>query len=68
MYLIKKIRLDPMENELGQAVGYTNFGYKNTEEEAKEFCSKGKIYTRKDCWALAWGDANEYTYERIDKI
>jgi len=47
-YLIERLWIDPMENR--NADGYEPFGYVDTEEEAKEECSKGRMYNEKDCW------------------
>ena len=64
IWLIEQIWFDSMENEIDSAVGYSLFGYVENEEKAKEFCSKGKIYTRKDCWAVG-GEVPEYRYKEV---
>lgn len=69
IYLINKIWFDSMENDPGRAVGYNPVGYVETEEEAKSIFASGKLYGRKDCWALS--EANntpEFTYTPIHRI
>ena len=64
IFLIEKIWFNTMENDAGSAVGYSPFGFVNTEDEAKQFCDKGRICTQKDCWAI-WGEQKEYKYSEI---
>lgn len=64
IFLIEKIWFDSMENEVGSAVGYSPFGFVDTEDEAKQFCDKGRICTKKDCWAV-WGEQKEYKYSEV---
>jgi len=64
IFLIKKIWFDSMENEVGSAVGYSPFGFVDTEDEAKIFCEKGRICTKKDCWAV-YGEKKEYKYLEV---
>ena len=64
IFLIEKIWIDSWENEIGRAVGYLPHCFANTKEEAEEFCSKGRIYTRKDCWAI-YGAQPEYKYSEL---
>ena len=64
IWLIERIWFDNMENEVGSAVGYSPFGYLESEEKAKEFCNKGKICTQKDCWAV-YGETPEYRYKEV---
>lgn len=67
IYLIDRIWLDSLENDTFSAVGYGVFGFVTTEEEAKEFCSKGKLYTKKDCWAI-FTNMPEYRYRKVEKL
>ncbi len=64
IFLIEKIWFDSMENEVSSAVGYSSFGFVNTEDEAKQICENGRIYTRKDCWAVM-GEQKEYKYSEV---
>ena len=64
IFLIEKIWFDSMENEIGSAVGYSPFGFVNTEDEAKIFCNKGRVCTKQDCWAV-WGEMKEYKYSEV---
>lgn len=52
IYLIEQIWIDPMENKVDSAVGYEAFGWVSTQKEAEERCSKGRSYTKLDCWAI----------------
>ena len=61
VFLIEKIWLDSMENEIASAKGYKPYGFVNTEEEAISFCNKGKTYTSKDCWAI-FEEEKEFRY------
>ena len=64
IFLIEKIWFNSMENEVGSAVGYSPFGFVDTEDEAKLFCDKGRIFTNKDCWAV-WSKQKEYKYSEV---
>jgi hypothetical protein len=64
IFLIEKIWFDSMENEVGSAVGYSPFGFVDTEDEAKTICDKGRIFTKKDCWAV-WDEKKEYKYSEV---
>ncbi len=65
IFLIKQLWLDSMENEYNSAKGYDAFGYVNTEDEAIEFCKKGKMYDKKACWALS-EDTPQFIYVRLE--
>jgi hypothetical protein len=54
-----------MENR--NADGYEPFGYVDTEEEAKEECSKGRMYNEKDCWSL-FADTPQYRYRELKHL
>jgi hypothetical protein len=64
VFLIEKIWLDSLENEIGSAKGYLPFGYVNSEKEAVEFCNSGRIYTSKDCWAVS-GEEKQFRYRKL---
>lgn len=64
VWLIERIWFDSMENEIDSAVGYSPFGYVENEEKAKDFCKRGKICTKKDCWAV-YGEVPEYRYKEV---
>lgn len=64
LYIISQIWTDSMENQSSNAVGYKDIGFVYTEEEAKIFCSKGKILTRKECWAIM-NEMPEFKYNKI---
>jgi hypothetical protein len=64
-YLIERLWIDPMENR--NADGYEPFGYVDTEEEAKEECSKGRMYNEKDCWSL-FADTPQYRYRELKHL
>ncbi|MEK6760988.1 MAG: hypothetical protein AABX93_03635 [Nanoarchaeota archaeon] len=65
--LIEQIRVDPLENSIDEAVKYEIIGFIPSEREALKFCSKGKIYTKKDCWAIE-KELPEYRYRSIKQI
>ncbi|MBR9705178.1 hypothetical protein GOV12_07230 [Candidatus Pacearchaeota archaeon] len=67
VYLIEKIWIDSMENEVSAAVGYKPFGFTPSEEVAKRFCDAGKTYTEKDCWAIR-NTMPEYRYKPLEQI
>lgn len=64
IWLIERIWFDVLENEIDSAVGYSPFGYIETEDKAKDFCQKGEIYTQKNCWAVRW-EMPEYRYKEV---
>jgi len=64
-YLIEELWIDPMENR--DAHGYDPIGYVDTITQAKEFCSKGRKFTSKDCWSL-FVSAPQYKYSKIRKL
>ena len=39
---------------MGLADGYKPFGYKLTEQEAKDFCDSHGYWTDKDCWSIVY--------------
>ncbi len=61
-YLIESIWMDPMEKR--DAHGYKPLAYADTEAEAKDFCAKGRMYTKADCWSI-YGEMPQYRYEKI---
>jgi hypothetical protein len=64
IFLIEKIWIDSLENNPNRAVGYSIIGYVENEDIAKDICSKSKIYTQKDCWAIL-EEMPEYRYKKI---
>jgi len=52
IFLIERGWIDSMENR--NADGYKPFGYKLTEQEAKEFCESKGYWTDKDCWSVEY--------------
>lgn len=66
VFLIEQVYLDCMENEIGSAVKFIPYGFVLTEEEAKAFCDKGKVYTNDDCWAV-YKELKEYRYKEIKR-
>lgn len=50
IFLIEKGWIDPMENR--NADGYEPFGYRLTEEDAKEFCNSKGFWTGDDCYSI----------------
>ena len=66
IFLIEKLWLDSMENNIDSAKGYKPIGFVTNEKEAIDICNNGKIYTSKDCWAI-FGEEKEFRYIKIDK-
>ena len=67
IFLIKELWIDPMENRV--AHGYKTIGYMTNKESAKDFCSKGRIFTGDDCWSLEYcGDLPQYHYKQIKEM
>jgi hypothetical protein len=64
IFLIKELWFDWMENR--DVHGYKTKGYVLTKKEAEEICSKGKIFTKKDCWSL--DDNPQFIYEEIKEF
>jgi hypothetical protein len=64
IFMIEQIWFDSMENDVSGAVGYSPFVFAESEEKAKEFCSKGEVYTNKRCWAV-YGEMPQYKYKEI---
>ncbi|MBT4538681.1 hypothetical protein HOI26_02120 [Candidatus Woesearchaeota archaeon] len=67
VYLIEKIRIDPFENEISEAVGYEPFGFTQEEEVAKRICNDSRQYTRKDCWAIQTTNP-EFRYKPLEQV
>jgi len=65
--MIARIWVDSFENQVDSAVGYYSIGYVETEQEAIDFCSKGKKFTDKDCWAIR-GIKDQFTYKPLKKL
>jgi len=66
IFLIEKGWIDYMENH--NADGYEPFGYKLTEQEAKDFCESKGYWTDKDCWSVAYHPNKQmakYRYKAI---
>lgn len=61
IFVIEKIWINPLENYVGNAVGYSLHSYVNTNEEADEICKSGRDYSGKDCWAIM-NTMKEYRY------
>lgn len=66
-YLIEKIDINPMENYPQRAVWYDVIGYVESEEQAKGICNTGRMFTRKDCWAI-YKDLPEFKYTPIQNL
>lgn len=64
IYLIERIWIDNMENQTASAVGYETYGFVDTEDEAKIFCEKGRVFTEDDSWAIS-GQVKEYKYSPV---
>jgi hypothetical protein len=64
IYIISKIWTDSWENQSSNAVGYKDIGFVYTKEEAKIFCDKGRIFTKKDCWAIT-NELSEFKYNKV---
>lgn len=68
-YLIEKGIIDPMENR--NADWYEPYGFKLTEQEAKEFCDSQGYWSEKDCWSIAYHPDKimpKYRYKEIKLI
>lgn len=66
IFLIEKGWIDPMENRI--ADGYEPFGYKATEQEAKDFCESHGYWTSDDCWSIRYksnGRMWKYRYKEV---
>ena len=66
IFLIEKGWIDPMENR--NADGYEPFGYRLTEEEAKQFCDSYGYWTEKDCYSIAYKAGNKMAKYRYTEI
>ncbi len=67
VFLIQKLYIDSLENDIAAARWYSPVGYVNSLEKAQEFCKSGRVYTRKDCWAIS-GEAQEFVFSRLNEI
>jgi hypothetical protein len=66
IFLIEKGWIDSMENR--DADGYEPFGFKMTEQEAKDFCELHGYWTGDDCWSIQYkpnGRMWKYRYKEI---
>lgn len=66
IFLIEKGWIDPMENR--NADGYEPFGYKMTEQDAKDFCELHGYWTGDDCWSIKYKQNQrmwKYRYKEI---
>lgn len=72
IFLIFKAELDCLENDTNQTFMYVPFAFTESEEEAIEFCKKGRSFTKDNCWAIRYvfkdGVAPEFSYQEIPKI
>ena len=66
IFLIEKGWIDPMENR--NADGYKPYGYKLTEDEAKEFCESKGFWTVNDCWSIGFYDKAQIPKFRYKEI
>ena len=69
IYLIEKGFIDSMENR--NADWYEPYGYKITEQEAKDFCDSFGYWTVEDCWSIAYlpnKNMMKYRYKEIKLI
>jgi hypothetical protein len=64
LFLIEQIHIDPMENSLHAALGYSAYAFVTDEKDAAAFCARGKVFTSKDCWAIH-GELPEFKYKRL---
>ena len=67
IFMIEKIWIDPLENDIPSAVGYKPVGYTTNEDRAKVFCAKGREFNKEDCWAIS-NPMPEYRYRPLQKI
>ncbi len=69
IYLIEKIWMDYMENHNHTALGYDVLGYIEGESNAISFCTKGRNYTKKDCWAI-WQKEGlpEFRFSKLENL
>lgn len=68
IYLISQIRIKPTETREDCAVGYELIGFVETEEEARQRCASGQVYTNKDCWAIdADSQLPQFIYKPLEK-
>jgi len=69
IFLIQRIWIDSLENQSSNAVGYEPIGWLPTEKEAQDFVSKGRMFTRADCWAIGYVEKEmpQFTYKKLTK-
>jgi hypothetical protein len=67
VFLIEKIWVNSLEHESSRAVGYKPIGYEFDEDLVKNFCSGGREYNSKDCWAI-FTPLPEYRYTSLKKL
>ncbi len=66
IFLIEKGLFDPVKNKYNHV--YTFFGYKSTEQEAKNFCELHGYWTEDDYWSIKYingGKLWKYRYTEI---
>ncbi len=66
IFLIEKGWIDPLENR--NADGYEPFGFKLTEQEAKDFCLSHGHWTGRDCYSIHFKPnkiMSKYRYKEI---
>jgi len=68
IYLIEKIELDWMENNIHLALKYSHCGYIEGLEKAKKYCNNGICYTKKDCWAIFETSLPEFRFSKLENI
>ena len=66
-YLIEEIWMDGIENHPSNQLGYEPFAVTSSEQLAKDFCAKGRVYTNEDSWVITH-DMPEYRYKPIKNI
>jgi len=64
VFLVEKLWRDPLENKVSNAIGYEPYCVFLTEDEAIDFCKKGKKFTKNYCWAIR-GEIDQYKYKEI---
>ena len=66
IFVIERIWTDFRESGT-DPVGYTPIGFAETENQARDFCSKGRTYTSKDFWAIVQ-PLPEYRFTPLSRI
>jgi hypothetical protein len=67
IFLIEKIWIDSMENEVHGAYGYEPYRWTSDPEEASKIINAGKVYTSADCWAIV-GSMPEYKCRKLKSL